>query len=350
MWFKKLTKNSAEIVPENMEDILFLRIYLSEGDLVASKTFRTIKYEKMFSLRVEKERKSVILTVKVENVRFAGSFEILNIDGEIQASSDPNIPQGSRHVLEIRPGTRILLIKEDEIKFDLLSGYIKQDQFLILSLDSIVAGIGEVKGSRIDYVTEIPSYYQGKRYETRQELKQEFFEKISKVLGPLLKQNKKIVISGPGALKLEFKNYLENTNQGKALQTYIVEGVDTAGFDGIRMALNSEGFSKVMQDSFFSKAKNVMEKILQSMYKGDGLSSSSIDEIKIMASNGACDSLLILKDYLSKYPVDEEILVEIFSNLVRYKGSLFFLDNKTNVGIQLDSIGGVAALYRYRVR
>lgn len=181
-------------------------------------------------------------------------------------------------------------------------------------------------------------------------MRHDFFEKISKVLAPLLKQNRKIVISGPGHLKLEFKNYLENTNLGKTLQIYIVEGVDTAGFDGIRMALNSEGFSKVMRDNFFSKAKDVMERILQSMYKGDGLSSSSIEEIKIMASNGACDSLLISKDYLSKYPVEERVIVEIFSNLVTYKGSLFFLDNNTNVGIQLDSIGGVAALFRYKIR
>lgn len=333
-----------------MEDMLFLRSYIRKGDLVSSKTFRTIKYEKMYSRHVEKERKSLILTIRVDSVHFAGSFEVLNIDGEIQASSDADVSQGSRHVLEVRPGTKFLLIREGEIKFNLLSEYIKQDQFVILSLDSIVAGIGEVKGSKIDYVAEIPSYYQGKRYETKQELRNDFFEKISKVLAPLLKQNRKIVISGPGPLKLEFKNYLENTNLGKTLQIYIVEGVDTAGFDGIRMALNSEGFSKVMRDNFFSKAKDVMERILQSMYKGDGLSSSSIEEIKIMASNGACDSLLISKDYLSKYPVEERVIVEIFSNLVTYKGSLFFLDNNTNVGIQLDSIGGVAALFRYKIR
>ena len=333
-----------------MEDMLFLRSYIGKGDLVSSKTFRTIKYEKMYSRHVEKERKSLILTIKVDSVHFAGSFEVLNIDGEIQASSDADVSQGSRHVLEVRPGTKFLLIREDEIKFNMLSEYIKQDQFVILSLDSIVAGIGQVKGSKIDYVAEIPSYYQGKRYETKQELRHDFFEKISKVLAPLLKQNRKIVISGPGPLKLEFKNYLENTNLGKTLQIYIVEGVDTAGFDGIRMALNSEGFSKVMRDNFFSKAKDVMERILQSMYKGDGLSSSSIEEIKIMASNGACDSLLISKDYLSKYPVEERVIVEIFSNLVTYKGSLFFLDNNTNVGIQLDSIGGVAALFRYKIR
>lgn len=351
MWFKRLTKNSAEIVPETIEDILLIRLYVRKGDLVSTKTIRTIKIEKAFSRHVEKDRKSVVITIKVEEVSFEKSFEVLRITGEIQGSLDENVPQGSRHSVEVLPGTRFLLIKcEGQINFNLLEENIKQDEFVIVSIDSLMAGIGRVKGSRVEYVVEVQSNYQGKLYETKREQDSVFFDKILDVISPFFKNIQKLIVTGPGPLKSTFKNYVELSHTLDKLQIVLLEGVDTSGFDGIRMALNSEGFSKVLQDNFFSKAKNVMAKVLSSLYKGEGLTSVSLEEIEYMCSNGATDSLLISMSYLSKSPVDEEKLVQIFTNLMGYKGSLYFLDSNTNVGIQLESIGGVAALFRYKIR
>lgn len=352
VWFKRLTKNSAEIIPETIEDILFIRLYLGKGDLVSAKTVRTIKIEKAFSRHVEKDRKSVVITIKVEEASFEKSFEVLRITGEIQGSSDENVSQGSLHSVEVSAGTRFLLIKcEGQINFSLLEGNVKQDEFIIVSIDSLVAGIGRVKGSRVEYVAEVQSNYQGKLYETKREQDSVFFDKILDIISSFFEKVQKLIVTGPGPLKSTFKNYVEQTpTSDKKLQIVLLEGVDTSGFDGIRMALNSEGFSKVLQDNFFSKAKNTMMKILNSLYKGDGLASVSLEEIEYMCSNGATDSLLISMDYLSKSSIEEKKLVQIFSNLMGYKGSLYFLDNNTNVGIQLESLGGAAALFRYKVR
>jgi len=352
VWFKRLTKNSAEIIPETIEDILFIRLYVRKGDLVSAKTVRTIKMEKAFSRHVEKDRKSVVITIKVEEASFEKSFEVLRIAGNIQGSSDENVSQGSWHSIEISPGTRFLLITcEDRIKFDLFEENIKQDEFIMITIDSLIAGIGRFKGSRVEYIAEVQSNYQGKLYETKRERDSVFFDKILDIISPLFRNTQKLIITGPGPLKSTFKNYVELLpTLDKKLQIVMLEGIDTPGFDGIRMALNSEGFSKVLQDNFFSKAKDVMAKILSSLYKGDGLASVSLKEIEYMCSNGATDSLLILMDYLSKSSVEEKKLVQIFSNLTEYKGVLYFLDNNTNVGIQLESLGGVAALFRYKLR
>lgn len=351
MWFKRLTKSSAEIIPETIEDILFIRLYVRKGDLVSTKTVRTIKIEKVFSRHVEKDRKSVVITVKVEKVSFEKSFELLRITGEIQGASDENISQGSRHSIEVTPGIKFLLIKcEGQIDFNLLGLSVKQDAFVIVSIDSLAAGIGKVKGSKVEYVAEVQSNYQGKLYETKREKDSVFFDKILKVVSPFFENIKKLIVTGPGPLKSNFKGYVESSFGLDKLQVVLLEGVDTSGFDGIRMALNSEGFSKVLQYNFFSKTKEAMAKVLSSLYKGDGLASVSLEEIEYMCANGAVDSLLISKGYLSKSSVDEEKLVQIFSTLTGYKSSLYFLDSNTNVGIQLESIGGVAALFRYRIR
>lgn len=352
VWFKRLTKNSVEIVPETIEDILFIRLYVRKGDLVSAKTVRTIKIEKAFSRHVEKDRKSVIITIKVEEASFEKSFEVLRITGNIQGASDGSVSQGSRHSIEISPGTRFLLIKcEDQINFDLLEKNMEQDEFIMVSIDSLTAGIGRFKGSRVEYIAEVQSNYQGKLYEIKRERDSIFFDKILDLISPFFKKIQKLIIAGPGPLKSTFKNYIELLpTLDKKLQIVILEGIDISGFDGIRMALNSEGFSKVLQYNFFSKAKNVIEKILSSLYKGDGLASVSLQEIEYMCSNGAADSLLILMDYLSKSSFEEKKLVQIFTNLTEYKGALYFLDNNTNTGIQLESLGGIAALFRYKLR
>ncbi|MGQ9782042.1 MAG: hypothetical protein ACUVQ8_07345 [Nitrososphaeria archaeon] len=350
VWFKRLTADSAEIIPETLEDILFIRLYLREGDLISAKTPRTIKLEKVYARHVEKERKNVVITVKVKKVCFEGSFDTLAASGEIQASSDENIPQGSRHVIEVGLGTRFLLIRYGGgIDFNLIRENFFQEEFIIVSIDSLVAGIGQIKGSKVNYVAEVQSNYQGKLYEVKHESNIVFFAKILEVLSPYLKEVQKILVTGPGPLKLAFKNYLESS-LGRKLQVLILEGVDIAGFDGIRMSLNSESLSKVLEDNFFSRARNIMAKILSSLYKGDGLASVSFEEVKYMSSNGACDSLLVSKDYLSMSPVREDEVVRTFSDLIKYKGSLYFLDDSTNVGIQLKSLGGLAALFRYRIR
>jgi len=253
--------------------------------------------------------------------------------------------------MEICPGTKFLLMKcDDEIDFNLLRASLKQDQFMVVSIDSMIAGIGEIKGSRVSYITEVQSNYQGKLYEAKREPNSVFFDKILKILFPYLKEIKKILVSGPGSLKLVFKNYIESSNPDKKLQVVVLEGVDVAGFDGIRMALNSENFSKVLRDNFFSKARSALANVLESLYKGDGLASASLEEIEYMSINGACDSLLVSKDYLSKSPADEKKIVQIFSNLTKYKGSLYLMDDNTNVGIQLGTLGGIVALFRYRIK
>ena len=351
VWFKKLTVYSAEIIPETIEDIVFLRSYIRSGDLVSAKTVRTIKIEKVFSRHAEKERKTVLITVKTEKVSFEGSFDLIRVKGQIQGASDENITAGSTHNLEICPDTRFLYVRgESPIDFKLLEETTGYDKFMLISLDSMVAGIGKIVGSRVEYVAEVQSNYQGKLYDVKQESYTVFFKDILEVISPLLKDFSKIIVSGPGHLKLNLKNYFEGMPGEKEKPTVsVLEGIDTSGFDGIRMALNSEGFSNMMKDNFFSKARTYMNQIMSSLYRDNGLASASLEEIERFSSMGASESLLILKDYLSKLE-DEEKLTSIFSNITRYKGRICFLDNKTNTGIQLESLGGIAVLLRYKIK
>ncbi|MEM2073554.1 MAG: hypothetical protein QXO33_03290 [Nitrososphaeria archaeon] len=349
MKVKRLSTNSAEIIPETIEDMLFLRLYISREDLISAKTIRTIKFEKNFSRHAEKERKIVILTIRVDEVCFENTFDTLKISGLIEATSDEHVHKGTRHSLEINLHTKFLLIKEDnQIDFELLEQKIIKEHLILVSLDSQVAGVGEIKGSQIKYITEIYSDYQGKLYDTKQEWIKSYYKQIFEIITSLNQANK-IVVFGPGPFKLGFKNYLENSNIGKKMQIIIVDGIEYGGFDGIRQAINSEVFSRIFRDNYFSKAKTIMEKILSSLYKGDSLSILSIEKIEKAAVIGACESLLIAKDFLSKNIIEENKMVHIFSNILKHRGTIYFLDNNTNVGIQLNTLGGIAAYLRYRI-
>lgn len=346
---KRLATDSAEIIPETIEDMLFLRLYISKEDLISAKTIRTIKFEKDFSRHAEKERKTVILTIRVDEVCFENAFDTLKISGFIEGTSDEHIRKGTRHFLEISLYTRFLLIKEgSQIDFEHLEQKMVKEHLILVALDSQVAGIGEIKGSQIKYVTEIYSDYQGKLYDIKHEWIKAYYKQIFEIITSLTQGNK-IVIFGPGPFKLGFKNFLENSNINKKIQIIIVDGIEYGGFDGIRQAINSEVFSKIFKENFFSKIKAIMENILSSLYKGDGLSLLSIEKIEKAALIGACESLLIVKDFLSKNIIEEYKIVEIFYNILRHRGTIYFLDDNTNVGIQLNMLGGVAAFLRYRV-
>lgn len=221
------------------------------------------------------------------------------------------------------------------------------EHLILVALDSLVAGIGEIKGSQIKYITEIYSDYQGKLYDLKQEWIKPYYKQIFDIITSITQANN-IVIFGPGPLKLGFKNFLENSNISKKIKIIIIDGIEYGGFDGIRQAINSEAFSKIFKENFFSKTKVIMEKMLASLYKGDGLALLSIDKIEKASMIGACESLLIVKDFLSKNIIEEHKIVHIFSNILRYKGTIYFLDNNTNAGIQLNTLGGIAAFLRYK--
>jgi protein pelota len=349
---KRLSKNSAEIIPETVDDMLLLRLFISKDDLVSAKTTRTVKFEKNYSRHAEKEKKIIILTVRVSEITFDGTFEKLKISGSIEATSDEHVHKGTRHTLEIGLYTKFLLIKEkNQIDFKLLEKNMILDELILVALDSLVAGIGKIKGSQVKYITEIYSNYQGKLYNTKQDWLKSYYEQILDMLiSSISGTENKIVIVGPGHVKQGLKNFLENSPIGKKAQILTIEGIEYGGFDGIRQAINSEEFSKVFKENFFTKAKTVMEKILTSLYKDDGLALLSIDEIEKASTFGACENLLITKDFLLKNPVEEEKIVQIFYNILKYKGTIYFLDENTNTGIQLNTIGGIAAYLRYRIR
>jgi len=348
---KRLSKSSAEIVPETIDDILLLRLYISKDDLISAKTTRTIKFEKNYSKHAEKERKIVILTIRVDNVAFESTFEKLKVSGTIEATSDEHVRKGTRHSLEIGLHTKFLFIREkNQVDFKLLEKNMILDELILVAIDSLVTGIGKIVGSRIEYVTEVYSSYQGKLYSIKQEWVKPYYQQIFEIVNSLtLSINNKIIIFGPGPLKLGFKNFLENARTSKKFQISIIEGIEYGGFDGIRQALASEEFSKIFKENFFAKAKRAMEKILASIYNNNGLALLSIDEIEEAAKLGACEDLLISKDFLSRNVVEEERIVQIFSNILKYNGTIYFLDDNTNAGIQLSMLGGIAVSLRYRI-
>ncbi|MGB9724808.1 MAG: hypothetical protein ACPLW4_00430 [Nitrososphaeria archaeon] len=351
MKIKRLSKNSAEIIPETVDDMLLLRLSISKNDLVSAKTTRTVKFEKNYSRHAEKEKKTIILTVRVSEITFDGTFEKLKISGSIEATSDEHVQKGTRHALEIGLYTKFLLVKEkNQIDFKSLEKNLILDELILVALDTLVAGIGKIRGSQVKYITEIYSNYQGKLYNVKQDWTKSYYQQISDLLiSSISGTENKIIIVGPGHLRLGLKNFIENSPIGKKVQVMTIEGIENGGFDGIRQAINSEEFLKVFKENFFAKARTVMEKILISIYKGDGLALLSLDEIEKASIVGACENLLITKDFLLKNPVEEEKIVQIFSNILKYKGTIYFLDENTNTGIQLNTLGGIAAYLRYRI-
>lgn len=102
-------KNIARLKVETVLDLWHLENIIDAGDLVTARTLRTI-----FVQREEKkekvEKKSVVLTIKVEKKEFQKHANRLRIIGKITEAPE-DVQLGSHHTIEVGPG-RIFTIEK----------------------------------------------------------------------------------------------------------------------------------------------------------------------------------------------------------------------------------------------
>ncbi|MFN3527491.1 MAG: mRNA surveillance protein pelota [Candidatus Altarchaeaceae archaeon] len=322
---------------ESYDDLWWLSNLISEGDCIEGKTER--RTTSNLGECEKSERKPVFIKLLVEKLNFNG--KILHVVGKILSASDDEIPLNSYHSFNIQIDDIIKIEKIfDENSIEILKEIKECKKNLIVVIDRGIANIAVLNDVNVEYY-EISKNISGKLYESKREKEIiEFYEEVLNFLKKIYVEN--IILAGPGFEKENFYNYLKEKDKEIA-RKIIIEDVGSEGINGIKEVI-SKG-KKILKDINFVKDQEFIEKLMYEISK-DGLYCYSLQDVINAVNYGAVEILLITNKFFSE---NRKELQEILKEVRNKGGKIHIIDSRNEAGQQLDSLGGIAGILRFKI-
>lgn len=224
----------------------------------------------------------------------------------------------------------------------------------LIVMDRREGSIALLKGKSILPLVEIKSNVPGKTRAGGQSAQR--FERLRegaakafyKKLGDLAKDQflekkdlKGIIVGGPGQTKYDFieGNYITDQVKRKIIAK---KDLSYTGDFGMKELI--EKSKDVLANEEIAKEKNLMKSFFEKLSKDTGNVSYGEKEVKDSLEKGAVDILLISESL-------EEEKVEKFEEIANNLGSkLEIISTETSEGKQLEKLGKIAAILRYKIR
>jgi len=335
--------NEIKLMPETVDDLWHLQNLVDGNDLVFAHTYRR-KEERQDKLRPDRaEKVRMRLGIRVDKVEFHESDGILRILGRIEAG-----PQdvGQHHTLMLSPGDDITVIKQEwkpqhfeRIKRAIASS--ERPKIVFVAIEDTEAVIAAVRDYGLKEVATITRNPTGKMYDAKPNEEEYLSEVVSK-LGTILR-GEPLIILGPGFTKEALAKAVRDRLPEAAANMSVVS-TGQAGMAGIHELMKKGIGGKVLEDTQVARETRLMEQLFAEIGR-DGLFAYGDAQVSAAAEAGAISVLMILDTKLRTPEVDR--LIKLVESA---KGEFHIISSMHEAGRRLASLGGVAALLRYRVQ
>lgn len=340
---KELRFNRGEIsiVAESLDDLWHLKYILEPGDLVYAYTKRRIEGA-TDKLRPDKaEKKTVRLGIKVEKVEFHRFSNRLRVHGIIAEGMDV----GAYHTLNIEESTNLSIIKKwksDQIE-RLREAEIaaRHPKVIIATIEEGEASIGVVRQFGVEESSCIRQSL-GKGEGNR---RNEFFSELASQLRWAAGKVEAVILAGPGFTKEDFLEFLKAREPG-LVKKIVLEDTSSIGVSGFQEVLRRGAVDRIVQESRIGREAKLIEELMKEISM-EGKASYGMNEVRNAQSLGAIETLLIT-DELLRMEREEKAIDDFLKEVERTQGKIVVFSTEFEPGKKLESLGGIAALLRFR--
>lgn len=340
------------VTPEQPDDLWSLRRVVSKGDLVAGETSRVYKDTNEYA-RPDKERIKVTVTLEVENIQLDSTFSRLKVAGKIVDVSNDLLSKGSFHSLTISEGHRVSIKKPGGftgVQLRLIQdSNAQKDNFAIIALDRREAGIGIVRGTHLQILPAVESGITGKMYRDSKKGGDGYFEKIADALAVVYPNGSKVFVLGPSTTKDTLANYLQRERKEFG-EVKSIEGSDVSGEDGVYVALRNNNLQAALSESRLAKVQKLLSETMRRISLGDTRVALAFGDCLKASKEGAVESLIIADKIFSQKGIEEDSIVDLLNSVEEYRGETFLLDSTTDLGSQVNTLGGAVGLLRFAMK
>lgn len=327
---------------DSLDDLWHLYNVIAPGDLVYAVTFRReeVKADKIRSERGEKKR--MRLGIRVEKVEFHEFDDRLRILGVIEDG-----PQdiGSYHTLNLQEGDVITIVKERWTNAQLkrIARAVedtKRPQIVFVSMDQDEATVAVMRQFGVREIATIQAEKSGKMYEMKGE--RDFYKEVAEKVAQLASEEVPVVILGPGFAKEAL------LRRGKELYPEVfgrarIFNTGQSGMPGINELMKKGMGGGVLDESRVAMEMRLMEQVLSEISK-DGAVTYGPAQVERAAQIGAIDTLLVLDSLMRTKDLDG-----LMRQVEETGGKVIVVSEHHDAGKELEALGGLAALLRFKV-
>ncbi len=355
---RDLKEGCITVEIETLDDLWHLYNIILSGDRVSSRTIRRVRVGDEDSRKQESVRRPMNLVLRVDDVAFHSFSNRVRVKGSILAGPEDLVSIGSFHTFNIEIGTILTICKSHWSDY-LLKRLEEAEKSqarpvtLLITIDDSASEVFLIADYGIHEAVTIRAGVSRKRGDPREydSTMTEFFSDVLTAVRAQLEQRAigLIVIAGPGFVRERFKEYL-NSAGIKNLPQVVVEGTSTIGVPAAKEILYRGVISSAISELKIEKETQLVEELIAHLAKGDGLSTYGEREVEAAAEYGAIAHLLITDVRLRQSEESQrQRLDDLIHKTEQTRGAVHIVSVEHPAGDQLQSLGGIAALLRFRI-
>jgi protein pelota len=338
------------LVPESLDDLWHLSYVLEPGDLVSGDTTRRIQRDDDRLRDTGGEREPMSVTIAVEESEFHKFANRLRVSGTIESASRED-QVGHHHTLNVEERAEIEIEKiwkpDQRERIEEAVEATENADVAIATVEEGAASIHTVaQYGAEEYASFTGPTGKGEYARERSEL----FGELASALSHL--DVDAILLAGPGFTKEDARKYIEE-NAPEVADT-LGATVDTSaiGDRGVHEVLKRGAVEEVQAETRIAEEAEKIDDLTARIAQG-AEATYGIEKVAEAAEYGAIEELLVLDDRLreerageGEWDIDAN---EIIEQVEQQGGSVTVFSSSFAPGNQLDSLGGIAALLRYRL-
>ncbi len=332
------------LVPEIPDDLWHLERVIEKGDLVSGATDRKIKPREQGEKNL---RVKLFLEIEVEKVDFHRETGNLRVTGAIRGGKPADLVEiGASHSIEIELGKNVKIKKKELKRFQMerlekASAATKKGKVLLVVLDDERADLALLKEFELQKKGIIRSGKSGKQFESKSGIGNYFKEIVDRVKE--LKAEK-VVFAGPGFTRESLKKWIDD--RGEKGQFYFAS-TNSTGVTGLNELLKGSALDKITSEMQLVKETKLVERIFAEVGKNSGLVEYGVEQVSDAVGKGAVQQLLVADETMLENRASVE---ELMDKTEKMGGEVHLVSAGHEAGKKLVSIGGIAALLRFKIQ
>ncbi|MBN2367631.1 mRNA surveillance protein pelota [Candidatus Woesearchaeota archaeon] len=346
---KNYKKNYAKLKIENLDDLWYLSYVIEKGDLIRARTFRKIKIGKEDDRKSEVVRKPVHLKITVDKVEFSKYTNILRVSGNITEGPE-DIPLGSHHTISLEDGTEFTIEKTQFLQYQIdkleESAQESKEKILLVVHDREEAYFAMLKKYGYELLSQLKGNPQ-KKTDVKTE-STDFFPLIKKTIEDYNKRENfsHIVIASPGF----WKEYIQKLISGDLKKKVVYATCSSVGENGINEVMKRTEVQQVLREEKFASEIKKVEEFLKEISQ-QGKSEYGLEQIKKAVDAGAVSELLVTDGFIQKKRQEEQFedIERLMKSVESAQGKVHIVSSEHEGGKELDGLGGIGALLRYKI-
>lgn len=335
-------EGEISLMVESLDDLWHLKYILEPQDTVFAFTKRRIEGA-TDKLRPEKaDKKTMRLGIQVEKVEFHKFSNRLRVHGTIVDGIDT----GAYHTINIEEGNEISIIKK--WKSDQLER-IKEAQIASMRPKVIIATIEEGEASLglvRQFGVEESSSLRQSLGKGEGNTRNEFFGELASQLKWAAEKVDAVILAGPGFTKEDFLEFIR-TREPELTKKTVLEDTTSIGVSGFQEVLRRGAVDRIMEESRIGREALLIEELMKEI-SINGKVSYGMEDVRNAQSLGAINTLLIT-DELLRTEREGKSIDGFLKEVEHSRGRIVVFSTEFEPGKKLESLGGIAALLRFRV-